>query len=169
MLRKLCLWILKVCGWQTINNLPEAKKYVIIAAPHTSNWDFPLGMLYIVSSGVPFRFMGKDALFKWPQKYLFKALGGFAVDRGQNTKFTTKMANYIQAQDEIALALAPEGTRSKSKYWKTGFYYIAMAANIPIALAYFDFDKKVVGIGFSFMPCGAIDQDMEIIRNFLKD
>lgn len=169
MIRKFCQWLLKVWGWKTINVLPDAKRYVIIAAPHTSNWDFPLGILYIISSGVPFRYMGKDALFKWPHKYLFKALGGFAVDRDNNTKFTTKMANYINSQDEIGLALAPEGTRSTSKYWRTGFYYIALEANIPIAMAYFDFPNKEIGIADSFMPCGDIEKDMEIIRAFYKD
>jgi len=169
MIRKLCLWLLKVFGWSTVNNFPDAKRYVVIAVPHTSNWDFPLGILYIVSSGVPFRYMGKDALFKWPHKYLFKALGGFAVDRGNKTKFTTKMADFINSQDEIALALAPEGTRSNIKYWRTGFYYIALEANIPIALAYFDYTKKEVGIGSSFMPSGDINADMQIIRDYYQN
>ncbi len=163
---KLCL---NIFGWKIINNIPDAKRYVIIAAPHTSNWDFPLGIFYILSSGVPFRYMGKDALFKWPQKYLFQALGGFPVDRNNQTKFTTKMAQYINSQDKVALALAPEGTRSNSKYWRTGFYYIALEAKVPVALAVLDYGKREVGIKDMFVPTGNIEADMEIIREFYQD
>lgn len=169
MIRKISLWILKIFGWTTIYNLPSEKRYVVIAAPHTSNWDFPIGLLYIFTAGVPFRYMGKDALFKWPQKYLFKALGGIPVDRDNKTKLTVKMAEFINSQDQIALALSPEGTRSNCKYWRTGFYYIALEAKIPIAMAIFDAEKKVVGVGGQFMPSGDIHADLEIIREFYKD
>lgn len=169
MISGLFRFILRIFGWKTKVNLPKESRYVVIAAPHTSNWDFPLGICFIISTSVPFRFMGKDALFKWPQKYLFKALGGFGVDRNNKNKLTTRMADFINSQDKIALALAPEGTRSKLKYWRTGFYYIALEAKIPIALAYFDYENRVIGIGKHFMPCGDIDADMEIIRDFYKD
>jgi len=161
--------ILRIFGWKIENILPQESRYVVIAAPHTSNWDFPLGICYILSAGVPFRFMGKDALFKWPQKYLFRALGGIGVDRNNKSKLTTRMAEFINSQDKIALALAPEGTRSKLTYWRTGFYYIALEAKIPIALAYFDYENRVIGIGKYFMPCGDIDADMDIIREFYKN
>ncbi|HFC29565.1 MAG TPA: glycerol acyltransferase, partial [Oceanospirillales bacterium] len=100
---------------------------------------------------------------------LFKALGGFAVNRSKTTKLTTKMAEFINSQDKIALALAPEGTRSNKKYWKTGFYYIALEAKVPIAFAVMDYENRQIGIKDSFMPTGDIDADMEIIRNFFKD
>ncbi len=169
MLKKFCHFWLTVFKWKTINNFPKEPRYVVIAYPHTSNWDFPLGIFYIFSAGVPFRYMGKDALFKWPQKYLFKALGGFGVDRSKTTKLTTRMAQFINSQEKIALALAPEGTRSNSKYWRTGFYYIALEAKIPIAMAVLDFENREVGIKDSFMPTGDIDADMEIIKAFYKD
>ncbi len=169
MIRSFFIFILKIFGWKAINILPQESRYVVIAAPHTSNWDFPLGICYILSAGVPFRYMGKDALFKWPQKYLFRALGGFGVDRNNKTKLTTRMAEFINSQDKIALALAPEGTRSNIKYWRSGFYYIALEAQVPIALAVLDFENKEVGIKKSFMPSGDIDADMEIIRNFYKN
>jgi len=169
MIRAFFRLILKIFGWKTVNVLPQVSRYVVIAAPHTSNWDFPLGICYIFSAGMPFRYMGKDALFKWPQKYLFRALGGFGVDRNNKTKLTTRMAGFINSQDEIALALAPEGTRSNIKYWRSGFYYIALEAQVPIALAVLDFKNKEVGIKKSFMPSGDIEADMEIIRSFYKN
>jgi len=162
-------FVIRIFGWKTINNFPKESRYVVIAAPHTSNWDFPLGISYIISAGVPFRYMGKDALFKWPQKYLFRALGGFGVDRNNKTKLTTRMAEFINSQDKIALALAPEGTRSNIKYWRSGFYYIALEAKVPIAMAVIDFENKEIGIKTSFMPSGDIEADMEIIRDFYKD
>ncbi len=169
MLKYFCRFWLKVFRWKTINNFPNEPRYVIIAYPHTSNWDFPLGIFYIIASGVPFRYMGKDALFKWPQKYLFKALGGFAVDRSKTTKLTTRMANFINSQEKIALALAPEGTRSNKKYWRTGFYYIALEAKIPIALAFLDYKNREVGVKDYFMPTGDIDADMQTIRRIYQD
>lgn len=151
-----------------MTGFPKENRYIVIAAPHTTNWDFLLGICYILASGVPFRYMGKDALFKWPQKYLFRALGGIPVDRFNKTKLTSRMAEFINSQDKIALALAPEGTRSNSQYWRSGFYYIALEAKVPIAMAVLDFDKKEVGVKESFIPTGDLEADMDIIRTFYK-
>lgn len=161
-------FILKLCGWKPIYNMPEQNRYVVIAAPHTSNWDFPLGILYIIAAGVPFRYMGKSALFKWPQKYFFKALGGISVDRNNKTKLTTRMAEFINTQDKIALALSPEGTRSNIKYWRSGFYYIALEAKVPIAMAVLDYENREVGIKKTIVPTGDIDADMEVIKAFFQ-
>ena len=169
MIKAIAIFWLKIFGWKSISNLPKENRYVVIAAPHTSNWDFPLGISYIIATGIPFRYMGKDALFKWPQKYLFRALGGFGVDRNNKNKLTSRMAKFINSQDKIALALAPEGTRSNSKYWRSGFYYIALEANVPIAMAVIDFEKKEIGIKDSFMPTGDLDADMALIKDFYKD
>jgi 1-acyl-sn-glycerol-3-phosphate acyltransferase len=160
---------LRIFGWKTIYDLPTDKRYVVIAAPHTSNWDFPLGLCYIFSAGVPFRYMGKDALFKWPQKYLFKALGGIGVDRNNKNKLTSRMAQFINSQDAIALALSPEGTRSKLTYWRTGFYYIALEAKVPIAMAVMDYGNREIGVKATFMPTGDLEADLKIIRDFYKD
>jgi len=169
MIKTFAAFLLRIFGWKPINNMPKESRYVVIAAPHTSNWDFPLGICYIFATGMPFRYMGKDALFKWPQKYLFKALGGIGVDRSNKNKLTSRMAKFINSQDKIALALAPEGTRSNSKYWRSGFYYIALEAKVPIAMAVIDFEKKEIGIKTSFMPTGNLDADMTIIRDFFKN
>lgn len=160
---------LNICGWKTVYDLPTDKRYVVIAAPHTSNWDFPLGIFYIFSAGVPFRYMGKDALFRWPQKYLFKALGGIGVDRNNKNKLTSRMAQFINSQDKIALALSPEGTRSKLSYWRTGFYYIALEAKVPIAMAVLDYGNREIGVKTTFMPSGDFEADLKIIRDFYKD
>lgn len=158
--------ILKIIGWKTILVLPEDKRYVIIAAPHTSNWDFPLGIVLMLTTDIKFKYMGKSALFKWPFKYLFEALGGIAVDRKNRSNLTSRIANYIKSQDEIALALSPEGTRSKTEYWKSGFYYIALEAEVPIVLAALDYGTKTLRITQHFYPTGNLEEDMDVIRDF---
>jgi len=162
-------FLLRLVGWKALSFVPKEKRYVVIGAPHTSNWDFPLGICYILSAGVPYRFMGKDALFRWPQKYLFKALGGISVDRSNKTQLTTRMAEFINSQDEIALVLAPEGTRSKISYWRSGFYYIALEAKVPIVFAVFDFARKEIGMKDMFMPTGDLQADMKVIKEFYQD
>jgi 1-acyl-sn-glycerol-3-phosphate acyltransferase len=161
--------ILKLVGWKTILIEPEEKRYVIIAAPHTSNWDFPLGILFMLTTDINFKFMVKDALFKCPIKYLFESLGGIDFDRKNSNNLTGRIANYIKSQDEVALALAPEGTRSKIEYWKSGFYYIALEAGVPIGLAGIDYGTKTLSLKKTIMPTGDIEADMEIIRNYYKD
>jgi len=160
--------ILKLIGWKTVLIPPKEKKYVIIAAPHTSNWDFPLGILFMLTTDIKFRYMGKDALFKWPIKYIFEYLGGIPVDRSNRTNLTTRIANYIKSQDEVALALSPEGTRSKTEYWKSGFYYIALEAEVPIALATLDYGTKTLRVDDHIYPTGDIEKDMEYIQNYYK-
>ena len=161
-------WILKVFGWKTLLILPDEKRYVVIAAPHTSNWDFPLGILFMLTTDIKFKYMGKDALFKWPIRYFFEFFGGIPVDRKNSTNLTKKIAEIIKNHDEIALALAPEGTRSKTKYWRSGFYYIALEAKVPIVLATIDYGTKVVRVDDHIYPTGNIDRDMEYIRNYYK-
>lgn len=161
-------FIAKLIGWKTVLNPPKEKRYVIIAAPHTSNWDFPLGVLFMLTTDIKYKFMGKAALFKWPIKYLFQAFGGIPVDRKNSTNLTKKIAEIIKSHDEIALALAPEGTRSKTEYWKSGFYYIALEANVPIALATIDYGSKTLRLDDHIHPTGDIEKDMEYIRNYYK-
>ncbi len=161
--------LMKLIGWKTVLELPKEKQYVIIAAPHTSNWDFPLGILMMLTTDIKFKYMGKDTLFKWPIKYLFEFLGGIPVDRSNRTNLTTRIAKYINNQEEIAMALSPEGTRSKTKYWKSGFYYIALEAKVPIVLAALDYGTKTLRIDGHLYPTGDIEKDMEIIREFYKD
>jgi 1-acyl-sn-glycerol-3-phosphate acyltransferase len=165
-LSKISLWILRSLGWQIEAELPDIKKYVVIAAPHTSNWDFPLGILAAKAIRLKVHWMGKDSLFRWPLGWFFRAIGGTPVRRGQSQNYIGQMADLFERSDNLVLALAPEGTRSKTDHWKTGFHYIARAADVPIVMAYLDFENKTVGIGKVLYPQKDIQADFQIIRQY---
>ena len=169
MLKKISQLILSALGWQLDAQLPSKKKYVVVGAFHTSNWDFPMGILGLWAMGLKACWVGKHTLFRGPLGRLFKLMGGIPVDRTVHTGFIHRIAELYKSRDEMALTIAAEGTRSKTEYWKTGFYYIAVEANVPIALAYLDYGNKRLGIGASFYPCGDINKDFGIIREFYKD
>ena len=160
--------ILKLLGWRTQADFPDAKKYVIVAAPHTSNWDFPLGILAAKALKLKAHWIGKHTIFRWPFGWFFRAIGGTPVDRGESQDLIKQIAEVFDRSDEFVLALAPDGTRSKTDHWKTGFWHIAKAAKVPIALAYLDFGNKQVGLGGTFYPSDDIEKDFELIREFFK-
>ena len=166
MLSRISIWILTRLGWTILADLPDVKKYVVIAAPHTSNWDFPLGILYAKAIRLEVHWMGKHTLFRWPYGWFFRAIGGTAVHRETGKNYIAQMAELFERSEQLVLALAPEGTRTKTDHWKTGFYYIARAANVPIALGYLDFGNREVGIGDLFYPSEDIEADFEYIRGF---
>jgi len=168
MLSHFSMWILTSLGWEVHADWPGVKKYVIIAAPHTSNWDFPLGILAAKAMNVDIFWMGKDVLFRWPWGWFFRAIGGMPVDREHSLNLSQQMAELFARSDQLILALAPEGTRAKKDHWKTGFYYIARAANVPIVMGYLDFGQKQVGIGGMFYPGDSIEEDFNRIRHFYK-
>jgi len=169
MLSHLSLWILNQLGWTIHADCPAVDKYVVIAAPHTSNWDFPLGILAAKAINLDIRWMGKHALFRWPWGWFFRALGGIPVYREQSLDLIQQMAELFARSERLVLALAPEGTRRKTDHWKTGFYYIARAANVPIVLGYLDHGHKQVGIGGAFYPGNDIEMDFKEIRRFYKN
>jgi len=156
-------------GWKVINDLPDAKKYMLIAAPHTSNWDFPLGILTKISLKLKLNFLGKGALFDSPFGWFFRALGGIPVYRKQKLNMVDQMVEQFNQRERMILAMSPEGTRSYLDYWKSGFYYIAYKAGVPIAMATLDFGNKIVKLGHAFMPTGDIHEDMKIIKAFFED
>lgn len=158
--------ILRLIGWRTHVIRPRTSRYVIIGAPHTSNWDFGLLLLLMAAERLPIRFMGKDSLFRWPLGPLMRSLGGIPVNRKERTNLVDQIAAKFEEYDELIIGLAPEGTRSKTHYWRTGFYYIALKAKVPIALAYLDYGNRVIGVGPNFMPSGDLQADFEIIREF---
>jgi len=168
MLSRISRWILNTLGWTIQADLPDIKKYVVIAAPHTSNWDFPLGILAAKAIKLEPHWMGKHTLFRWPYGWFFRAIGGTPIQRGQGLNYIQQMADLFEHSERLVLALAPEGTRSKTDHWKTGFHYIARAANVPIVLAYLDFGHKTVGIGDMLYPGDDIEADFERIRQFYK-
>lgn len=166
-------WFLKCAGWTIKGDQAPAKKMVVIAAPHTSNWDFPLFMAFVGVTRLRVSFLGKDSLFKIPVLgRLFYYLGGIPVEReGIKAKVAmTTALQVIEDADELVLGIAPEGTRSKVTKWKTGFYRIAKGANIPIGMAYVDSKTKTLGIHPEpFYPTGDMETDIEKIQLFYKD
>ena len=161
--------ILKLIGWHVDVTLPEEKKFVLIGAPHTTNWDLPIGLLCFWSVPIRLTWVGKKQLFVGPLDTIFRALGGIPVDRSVHTGFIEQIAHQFDSRDEMIFGITPEGTRSKTEYWKTGFYYIALEANVPICLAYVDYPSRTIGFGKMIKPTGDIDKDFEIIKAFYQD
>ncbi|MFW5966816.1 MAG: lysophospholipid acyltransferase family protein [Persicimonas sp.] len=148
MLELLARAYLKAGGWTVVNELPDdLDKFVIIAAPHTSNWDFPVTMALAATVDMKFYWVGKHTLFRPPFGRLMRALGGIPVDRRKSSNFVEQIAREFDRADRLALGIAPEGTRSKAEYWKSGFYHIAHLAGVPIVCGFVDFKRKVGGLG----------------------
>ncbi len=160
----------KVLGWKMIGDFSEdtTKKCVIIAVSHTSWHDFYIGLLIRKITGVKISFMGKKELFKWPFGWYFKRVGGIPLDRTSGQNKVEIIAEEFKKRDELRLTLAPEGTRKKVSSWKTGFYYIAQEANVPIIMVTFDFGKKQNKISKPFYPTGNIDNDLLVMYDFFK-
>jgi len=167
--KTIAITFLKMIGWQVSFSLPPRDKYVLIGAPHTSNWDFPLGLLGMWASGLRVNWVGKHTLFRGPFGPIMRALGGLPVDRLGSTGFLKKVIDIFASRDRFVLAIAPEGTRSLTKKWKGGFYHIALAAGVPIALGYIDYPRKQIGIDRLLEPSGDIEADFEILREYYQD
>ena len=168
LLRAGSVLFLRVTGWQVQGALaPEARKSVFIAAPHTSNWDLPYTLMVAFALGLDIRWMGKSSLFRWPFGWFVRWLGGIPVDRSRSNDLVAASALALtEAPGAMQLIVPPEGTRGRTRYWKTGFYYIAAAARVPIVMAYMDYERKVSGLGPVFVPTGDIEADMARIKAF---
>ncbi len=167
--RYLSVIVLMLIGWRTVGGKPTLDKYIVVAAPHTSNWDFVLFLLLGFKLGYNTHWMGKDALFRFPIKRLMIWLGGIPIDRSKNNNVVEQMADYFSSVDELSVIIPPEGTRSKTVRWKTGFYHIAVAAKVPLVLGYIDSSTKTLGFGPIYHPTGEIDNDLENIKAFYND
>lgn len=167
-LQKLAQWILKICGWTAIGEVPSMDKVIFIAAPHTSNWDGFWLIVYTIALRVKLRFLAKHSLFWWPLSSLLRGLGAIPIDRRHAASTVNQLVQAFETESHLFLALAPEGTRSWKPYWKSGFYQIAVAAKVPIVLAYIDYAKRQMGIGITIYPCGDAEIDLEKIRDFYK-
>lgn len=167
-LRGFSVAFLKLTGWTIEGALPaNAKKSVFIAAPHTSNWDLPYTLMVAFALRLNIYWMGKHQIFKPPFKGLMMWLGGIAVHRESANNLVAASVQAIREADgPVQLVVPPEGTRSKVRYWKTGFYYIATGAQVPIVLAFMDYEKKRAGIGGEFTPTGDVEADMAAIKAF---
>ena len=159
-----------ILGWKLIGDFPrEIKKYVVIAAPHTSWVDFPIAILARMASGIMIHFIGKNALFKWPFGFFFRALGGTPVDRTQSNNLVDAIIELFNSKEEFRLGLSPEGTRKKVTSWKTGFYYIAKGANVPIVMATLDFENKQVKFSEPYYTTDNKEEDFEVFYSFYKN
>jgi 1-acyl-sn-glycerol-3-phosphate acyltransferase len=171
--RALSIGYLKLAGWKVEGRLPsEAHRSVLIAAPHTSNWDLPYTLMVAFALRLNVYWMGKSGIFTFPFRGLMMWLGGVPVNRHQASNLVAASAQALRETGDggpIQLIVPPEGTRSKTRYWKTGFYYIAQSAQVPIVLAYLDYHRKVGGLGPLFQPSGDIETDMQSIKAFYAD
>jgi 1-acyl-sn-glycerol-3-phosphate acyltransferase len=167
-LRGFSIAFLKLTGWKVEGALPpEAYKCVLIAAPHTSNWDLPYTLMVSFVLRMDVYWIGKQSIFKPPFSNIMQWLGGIPVNREQSNNLVAASAEAIvKADGMVQLIVPPEGTRSKATYWKTGFYYIALGAKVPIMMAYMDYSEKRSGLGPLFYPSGDIDKDMVAIKAF---
>ena len=168
LLRAFSLFFLKITGWKVQGSMPPGcRKSVWIAAPHTSNWDLPYTLMVVFALNLRVYWMGKEQLFRWPFRGFMMWLGGIPVHREKSSNLVAaSIAAIQQAPGPMQLIVPPEGTRSKARYWKTGFYYIAVGAQVPIVMAYMDYEKKIAGLGPVFQPSGDIDADMAAIKAF---
>lgn len=168
LLRAFSVGFLKLTGWKIEGSLPpDGEKSVLIAAPHTSNWDLPYTLMVAFVLRLHIYWMGKEQLFRPPFRGLMRWLGGIPVERDtSNNLVAASIAAIKAASGPLQLIVPPEGTRSNTRYWKTGFYYIAVGAQVPIVMAYMDYKQKISGLGPVFKPSGDIEADMARIKTF---
>ena len=160
------LLFLKTMGWRVEGKIPNIKKFVIIAAPHTSNWDFPITLAVAFALRMKIYWMGKAAMFRWPFAATLRWLGGIPIDRSQSHNVVEQSIQAFQKLERLIMVVPPEGTRKKVSYWKTGFYHIAKGANVPIVLGFLDYKRKAGGIGPTFYPTGRLEEDLQKIQAF---
>lgn len=158
----------KLRGWRIEGAPPQTRKFVIIAAPHTSNWDF----VYFVGAAdaldLKLSFIGKASLFKKPFDQMMRDLGGIPLDRERSKDMVKAMVEEFARRDAFMLTIAPEGTRGKARQWKSGFYHIANGAGVPMVLGMMDYRRKVVGLGPAIYPTGDYEADMRKIMSFYE-
>lgn len=167
-LRGLSLAFLRLNGWTVQGELPAAaSKSVLIAAPHTSNWDLPYTLMVGFALRLNLYWMGKASLFAPPFGAVMRWLGGIAVDRSKSNNLVAASAQALREADgPLQLVVPPEGTRGRTRQWKTGFYFIALEAKVPIVLAFMDYERKLAGLGPVFTPSGDVERDMEEVKRF---
>jgi len=157
---------LRANGWEAEGEKPAASSYVLIAAPHTTNWDLFYFLAIAQSMNVRVSWMGKQSLFRGPMGRIMRALGGIPVRRDRSSNLVDQMANTFAASPGLVLTVPAEGTRAYVAHWKSGFYQIALAARVPIVLGYLDYERKVGGLGPELFPTGDVREDMSEIRAF---
>jgi len=164
---------LKLMGWETDNHWPEnLSQCVMIAAPHTSNWDALYARLALKALGVNVRLTIKDSYMQFPLGPFVRAMEGIGIDRRPKQageprpSMVQVMTDLFKQHPELVMLVTPEGTRARQEQWKTGFYYVAVNAGVPIALAYMDYEQKKAGVGKIIHPTGDFEEDMAEIMDF---
>jgi 1-acyl-sn-glycerol-3-phosphate acyltransferase len=170
-LQRLGQFLLRVIGWRVEGDLPDVPKFVLIVHPHTSNWDLPIGLICAHAIGLlagwPYGFMVKDTALGWPVVGpLVRWLGGIGIDRTSRYNAVEQMVAVFSRQDRLMLAITPEGTRRRTGYWKSGFYYIALGARVPIVLAFIDYKRRTAGLGPVIVPSDDVEADLARMRAF---
>lgn len=156
-------------GFSEVVTEPRPEKYIIVMAPHTSNWDFIIGILYAHAEGFRSNFLMKKEWFFWPLGPMFRRMGGIPVERSRHTSLTDQLAKLALESTHFSLAVTPEGTRSRNTEWKRGFYYIALKAKLPILLYGIDFATKTIVCKRTLIPSGDVETDMRIIADYFKN
>ncbi len=170
LLRPLFMLITKMVGWKVVGEKPEHKKCVLIAVPHTSNWDFPVMMVMAFVLRMDVHWMGKHTLFpRGPLGAIMRWFGGISIDRRKSNNTVEQVVSEYRSREELMVVIPPEGTRSAVESWKAGFYHIAQAAGVPIILGYVDAKTKTMGLGPAFFPTGNYEADLKEIKAFYKD
>lgn len=166
-MRKLFVWLFQLKGWKMDVNLPRGyEKCVVIAAPHTSNWDFLYSMAVFFKLKIPVHFLAKKELFVWPLKGILLNVGGMPVQRNKSVKLVDEMVDLFKQHDKLMLMIPAEGTRGWVKKWKTGFYHVALKAGVPVLLGYLDYKNKIAGFGPLLYMTGDPVADAEKIKQF---
>ena len=161
--------LLRLFGWRVEGELPPLKKYVLIGAPHTTNWDFVLMLLFGLALGFRPSWMGKHTLFRRPVGGLMRRMGGIPINRSAAHNVVAQAVAAFEAHEQLVLLIPPEGTRRRAPRWKSGFYHIARGAGVPIVLGYVDFARKRGGIGPTLMPTDEMEADLQRIAAFYAD
>lgn len=156
--------LLRSLGWRVDVAWPSVPRCIIIVYPHTSNWDFVLGYLARLAAGLPVHWIGKDTLFRWPFAGLLRRMGGIPVNRRERTGFIAHLAEEFRRRPRMWVAMAPEGTRARTDHWKSGFYHLARAADVPVGLAFIDYRARVVGLATYLALTGDEEADLARIR-----
>lgn len=167
-LRCVAFLYVKIIGWKCIGEKPDVPKCIIVGAPHTSNWDLPIMLAIALLLKLDVYWMGKDAIFRPPFRGLFKWLGGIPIDRSQSNSTVPQTIELFNHTENLSILIPPEGTRKKTQRWKTGFYHIAVGANIPIVMGFVDYEKKRSGLGITYYPTGEIDTDLPEIQQYYE-
>jgi 1-acyl-sn-glycerol-3-phosphate acyltransferase len=165
-LGRLARLVLSAFGWQLEGAVPDEPKWVLIAAPHTSNWDLVLMLLCGAAFGEWPSWAGKHTLFRPPQGWLFRLLGGIPIDRRTRGNRVEQLAALFAGRERLVLAIAPEGSRSNNEHWKSGFYWVAHTAGVPVCLAFLDFGRRRAGLGPLLRTTGDLKADMDVVRSF---